>query len=396
MISPPRPPGTPVHTPSRHTARVRAPRTTTARHGSWLTALAALALALLLLPAPSGAQQGASWRVGDQLDPVGAAIAMAQERYGGPDACPECARRVVIGRSDSFPDNLAGAAVSGRSSPLYLHPPAPAGLDARVRDDIVRVLGPRDPFPCHGGDADVLILGGTGAISQAVEDDLSARNYCVERLSGSGRIQTAIAIADFMVHDGRDPGMESPRTIPRVYIATAGNPADSAAASARAAFDFDPILVTGQEELHVDVADFLVEFEAQEVVLLGGTAALSERVESDVRFTARRSNVYRIAGAGRDETATRVAERLWPEMERDGVAVVNGYADDFWVWALPGAVLASDFRSPMLYVTATDVPPPTSDLLGRGANSWGYLVTIGPTERISEATAAAAERAAGL
>lgn len=345
----------------------------------------ALLLVLGLMPPPNAgaATRQAPVRVGDASDPTDASIQLSQFQFGPAGSCTGCAQQVVIGRSDSFPDNLAGAAAAGVNAPLLLHPPAPATTDSRVLNEVVRVLGPRTPFPCHGGDADVLVLGGTAALSTTIEDDLRARNYCVERAGGASRIETAVAVGEFVAL--RANGGGGPSTLPRVYLATAGNPADSASASARAAKDGTPILVTDSSGLAPAVADFLLQVTPGEVVLLGGQAALSTQVEQDVQFTLRNANttVSRIAGVSRDDTARQVAVQLWPASPPQ-VVVVNGYSPDFWVWALPGAVTAARLDAPLLYVQPTSVPGPTCDWLF-GARPPGSL-GVGPEAQIAGAT----------
>src|SRR5947209_17683341 len=88
----------------------------------------------------------------------------------------------VIARGDAFPDALAGRYLAGiAAGPLPLTqsdalPPA--------TKDRLTALGVKSVF----------LLGGTGAISQAVQDDL-AKTYTVTRVGGNNRYDTASRIA---------------------------------------------------------------------------------------------------------------------------------------------------------------------------------------------------------
>src|SRR5438270_810652 len=82
------------------------------------------------------------------------------------------------------PSALAAAAVA-KQGPLLLT--ASEGLDSRVQTELQRVLP---------AGSTVYLLGGTGALSQAVQDRVQAMGYNPVRLFGSNRFETAVAVAD--------------------------------------------------------------------------------------------------------------------------------------------------------------------------------------------------------
>jgi len=92
----------------------------------------------------------------------------------------------VLARSVQFPDALAGVPLAAASfGPLLTTPPT--GLDSRVATEILRTLPKERP---------VYLLGGTGALSQGVEDAVKALGYTnVIRLQGTNRFLTALEIA---------------------------------------------------------------------------------------------------------------------------------------------------------------------------------------------------------
>jgi hypothetical protein len=65
----------------------------------------------------------------------------------------------------------------------------PASLTPATSDEITRVLG-------DNSSATVYLLGGTGSLSQSVEDSVDSMGYQVVRLQGSDRFATSIAVAN--------------------------------------------------------------------------------------------------------------------------------------------------------------------------------------------------------
>lgn len=107
------------------------------------------------------------------------------------------ATTVVLARSDSFADALAGGALAGALGGRFLVTAANS-LDQRVIDELESLEADR-----------VLIIGGTAAISDAVKADLEARGYATERIAGTNRVATAVAVAT----DAGEPFYSSPRGV---------------------------------------------------------------------------------------------------------------------------------------------------------------------------------------
>ena len=342
-----------------------------------LLLLAMVVAGLLATPAEAALPGGE--RIGDDEAPTAASIDIAQR--GGADGA---ATRVVLGRNDVFPDNLAGSAAAGVDGVLLLVDPAPAGLDEAVATELVRLLGAPSEEEC--ADADVVLLGGESALGTELADDLIDAGWCIDRLAGPSRVETAIDIALDVVGDG-------PRET--LLIARDDNPADSAAAGAWAAATGTPIVVTPTDSLHEAVGTLLAPGDDpwDEVILLGGTAALSDDVQTLVMEAAGTdTEVRRIAGVTRDDTALRIAEDLWGDRAGSAVAIVNGFPENFWTYALPGGVAAASENAPLLYVTADSVPTTTAGYLGREMPT---VTTIGPASAVADAVKAEAETLAG-
>lgn len=347
---------------------------------------------------PGGPQAGESARIGASEDPTTASLLMSAASF-----VDDSAFLVVLGRNDVFADNLAGAALAAADEgetggPMLLIPPAPAGLPQAVADELGRVLD-NAGTTCGADSAYVYLLGGVDAVSPQVEQQLTDLGYCVERLAGASRVETSVAVANEILELrlGRDGATVADRG--RILLARDDDPADAAAAGAYAARTGVPIVVTPGDELAPAVRDLLQPGDGafRDVGLLGGAAALAPAVETAVLeavdgqgFDTR---IYRIQGPTRVETAIDVAENLWDPGMVINAAIVNGYGDEFWIYAIPGGAAAARASAPLLFVGEDEVYAPTDAYLRQ--NALGSLLTIGPESRISASTQEAAESALG-
>src|SRR5690606_14996088 len=112
------------------------------------------------------------------------------------------------------------------------------------------------------------------------------------------RVGTALALAG---------DVDAPTT---VLLAAAETPSDALAAAGLAGTDEEPVLLTGGRRLDGRVADQLRRWEPDEVVLLGGPAALSDRVASDADRAAPAAAVRRVQGRDRFATAAAIADEV--------------------------------------------------------------------------------------
>jgi len=139
-----------------------------------------------------------------------------------------------------------------------------------------------------------------------------------------------------------------------------------------------PILVTPSDSLHPDVDAWLRQKAPAEVVLLGGDAALSSTVASQV------ANARRVFGTERAGTAAAIATELWG-LPAEGVrrfVVVNGYRDDGWQFGLAAGGLSADARAPMLLVDQGQVPVATADLMRSCGEPMIDLLIVGSSSII--------------
>jgi hypothetical protein len=157
----------------------------------------------------------------DGASRYGTGIAVSQAAFPADGS----AGAVVLARGDGFADALSGAPLAeAKNAPVLLTDGGPAAtvLHDGIEQELLRVL------PAGQGRT-VYILGGTAAISAAVEAHVSGLGYNVVRLAGATRSGTALAVAT-------DPrGLDNPA---HVVVARGDDYADALAAGPFAAGPF--------------------------------------------------------------------------------------------------------------------------------------------------------------
>lgn len=308
-------------------------------------------------------------RIADTDDPIAASIAISRRLFG--EARPSdgstatgtvggavagtldggaVATTAVVARDDTFADALAATALAGTAGPILFTPGGPdASLSADVGAELDRILAPG---------ATVHLVGGTAAVSVAVEEELRSRGFEPVRHAGPSRIETALAVADHLAETA--DADTSTVLVARAYGDGAAAWADAVTAGAYAATQQHPILLTGADQLDPRTAAWIDGNAATaEVVLLGGTAAVPADAEERLAPTA---SVTRVAGPSRDATAVAVAQELWSRDEAPEVTaaiVVDAYGDDDWPFALAASVVSAHLGAPQV-VTHRLVPRNTT------------------------------------
>jgi putative cell wall-binding protein len=261
------------------------------------------------------------------------------------------ANTVVIGRDDVFADNLA-AGILQSDGPLLLTDGRI--LNATVRDEILR-LAPKRAY----------IVGGPGAITPQVEEELRSLGLGVTRLAGPTRVETAIAIANHAAADS------TRAVLVRAHDAAGGDSSqawiDSLAAGAYAAAAGVPVLMSGSQALHPAVGDWLAGSKVKRVFAIGGGAALGKEILRDVEALGMRAR--RIAGGERSETAVAIAQRLWGfdgSRTATQVILIDGYAATSWAAGVAAAAFAGKFDAPLVLSQGGRVPAATEAWIRQG------------------------------
>jgi putative cell wall-binding protein len=163
---------------------------------------------------------------------------------------------VYIATGRNFPDALsAGAAAGFEGGPLLLVDGSAQALDAETKAALHTLAPTR-----------IVIAGGPQTVTTALEAALKSYGD-VERLSGSDRFETSVAI-----------NLDSYASARRAFLVTGSNFPDALSGSAYAGKLGAPVYLSRQDCVPVNTLSALEQQEVKTVTLLGGLQALSQRV----------------------------------------------------------------------------------------------------------------------
>lgn len=257
---------------------------------------------------------------------------------------------VILTRGDDYADALSGVPLAKKlDAPILL---------TRTNELVEPTLEEIDRL----GSTNVIILGGTLAVSTDVEQELLDLGYHVERISGDSRYDTAAEIAQRVAPEGTD----------RAVVVHGFDFPDALSVASYAALQNVPILLTATDDLPEGTHASLANLGVQETLVVGGTLAVSEEV-----FEAL-PNAERLSGKSRYDTNIAVNHSLGLDNKHMYVATGLDFAD-----ALTGAVLAAKNDSGLLLVNDS-IPSVVQDFIVDQALL--RLTIFGGTLAVSEET----------
>lgn len=212
-----------------------------------LVGLLVLAMSLILSPAIAAQATGSTLSVNriSGQDRYATAISVAQAGY--PDSAPI----VFVATGTIYPDALAASPVAAKlGGPLLLT--TPRSLPADVGVEIAHL----DP-------ATIVVVGGTGAVSPSVSNELGAEvpTATLTRIGGADRFATAAAIDHY--------GFPSASG---VYITTGNNYPDALSAAAAAGAHQEPVLLVNgtASGLDTQTKDLVAALGVKHATIVGG------------------------------------------------------------------------------------------------------------------------------
>lgn len=278
---------------------------------------------------------------------------------------------VVLTTGEKLPDALSANPIAGaEDAPILLT------LSDSIPTFTQQALDAIDP-------TNVIIVGGTSAVSTAVENELEADGFTVTREAGVDRFETAAEVArEVGVAPDIDPdGTGGEPALATVAIANGLTGLPDAVAASPMLHQMDiPLLLTGPDTLNEDAAQAIEDLGAEQALLLGGTAAISNAIEQGLEADG--INAERLAGTDRWGTAAAIADF---EIDRLGFDAATTYiASGFSLAdALAGGPLASVTNSPIVLVSETSVPAPTARWIEDNAAEIDEIIALGGTAVIN-------------
>lgn len=289
---------------------------------------------------------------------------------------------VVLVSGERWTDAVVAAPIAGSlGAPVLMTPPGELRADAleflqRTGVTAAVVVGSEVGGGAHGA--------GRG-VSAAVLSALARAGITAERVAGTDRFGTSVEAARKVT-----PGVMSGLG-PTAIVASAEVFADALVAGPFAARGIHPVLLSGPDALPAEVASYLDTSSVSHVVLMGGTGALSARVEMAIE--ALDVEVTRLAGATRYDTAVKAAELVTGRYDTTraeacfatstvGLARARVPFDSFSAAPLLGRLCA-----PLVLADPTQIPTDTAAFLNtaREANATVDLRVFGGDAAVSQA-----------
>lgn len=145
----------------------------------------------------------------------------------------------------------------------------------------------------------VTIVGGTAAVSTAVETSLRGMGFTVDRLAGDDRFATSEAIIKAGASSASPIGL----------VASGTSFPDALAGGPLSYKGKHPVFLTSGGGLPQDTIDAMVAAGTRQVIILGGTSAVPASVQAALEARGI-TVVTRLGGAGRSETSRLIADYL--------------------------------------------------------------------------------------
>ena len=260
---------------------------------------------------------------------------------------------VVLASATSLVDGLAAGPLAAQLNTSILLTKANE-LPEVTKDEIYEVLNIEDTKVSELKDKTVYVVGGESVIGEEVVAELEAMGVTVERIAGTNRHETSLAVADKLVELKGGTTTES-------FIVGANGLADAMSISAYAAKTKNPIIVT---DFGHTVSEEAIEFiEDKELTVIGGESTVSEELLAELDEANEDNTVTRLHGKDRLETNAEVINHFYTDADAIFVAK-DGYkgGNDKLVDALTAAPLAAKKNAPIVLAT-TDLTESQKEVL---------------------------------
>ncbi len=249
------------------------------------------------------------------------------------------ASTVFLATGASFPDALAGSPAAAKvKGPILL----------TARDSLP---GPTATELARLNPSKIVVLGGTGVVTDRVVSQARGHAATVVRWAGANRYETAARISANSFATGASVA----------YVATAKTFPDALSGGAVAGRVGGPILLVDAASVPSATAQELVRLKPDRIVVLGGTGVISDSVRSALdRYTT--GSVTRLWGSDRFATSVQISRSVFGTAGSNAAFIATGTS---FPDGLAGGPVAALVPGPLLLVTSTQLPGVTKTELQR-------------------------------
>lgn len=246
---------------------------------------------------------------------------------------PNGSNTVYLSRGDLPIDALTGSVLASKtSSPILLT--NTKSLNPEIKQEIIRLK----PIT-------LTLLGGEGALSKNVSDELTKLGYKVNRVAGINRYETGVRVANLITSN-------------EVFITTGNYSPDALSIAPYAGLKQIPILYTPSKSLPAEVAKYIKDKKITKATLIGGEGVVSKGIEQQLKSLGV-GTIERVGGLDRYATSTAIVKKYRTQFANT-IFLASGRS---FVDALPGAPLAVKYNAPIILVDRDTVPSSVSELL---------------------------------
>jgi putative cell wall-binding protein len=284
------------------------------------------------------------------------------------------ATTAILATGETFPDALAASGLAGANGPAPIILTESETYSDEAQEALTNLTSITD----------VIIVGGTAAVSQDVQDAVEADGFTVTRVAGTDRYETAAEIAGEIGTAGDIDGLAS------ALIATGTGFADALAGGPVSYAGGLPILLVEPTSIPAATSAAIADLGIEQAIILGGTAAVSDEVAAELDAATGNPSV-RVADVNRFGTAAAVGEFAIAELGWAPTEVLLASGLNF-PDALSGGPLGGERMAPVI-LTAS-LPEESEAFLDAHSNTIEDITALGGTGVIDAETLAAAETAA--
>jgi putative cell wall-binding protein len=281
---------------------------------------------------------------------------------------------IVVVSGVDFPDGLSAAALAGATGAVMLLTRPDALPDSVITT--IELL--RSSEGLTNTITEATIVGGASAVSDNVLSQLFELGLTTERISGINRYDTANSVAREVGEVGTIGTFTGKKT---AFLATGRNFPDSLAASSFSYRNVTPVLLTDGRTLDATTRQTIELLGIEQVLVLGGTTAVSADVESVVASITGVTTVRRLEGANRYETATAISSAIAeedPDYATRAIFVSGSSFPD----ALASAPFAGQVDSYAVIPVGATLPTAVSNWIVANSLSLSTIRPVGGTSAV--------------
>lgn len=244
-------------------------------------------------------------------------------------------KNIILASGTNFPDALSSSILSKKfDAPILLVGPT-MGESSEALNYIA----------AHSDqDTKIYIIGGTGTISESLENEIQNSGHETERLSGLDLYETNLAVVNKIGVASGTP----------VIVASGEDFPDALSVSSFAGSNQYPILLVGKNYLSEKTQSYITTIKPSTVYIAGGASVVPQSLEDQIKDLLPSTMVKRLAGSDRFATAGAVINEF--ANNPNTVYLTNGFnfAD-----ALSGSALAAKTGDPILLIdnNSETLPP---------------------------------------